>query len=82
MSGLCIFHVESDGGVHFTLSIEIKELELIFRNSGNRDIVHSAPQIGENIKKFTKFCGILYLFRITHNPKNIDTNFVDYVPPP
>ena len=40
ISGLCIFHAESNGGVHCD-----------------------------------RFCGYVYLFRITHNSKNIDTNF-------
>ena len=61
------FHAESNGGVHFTLSIEIKELEQTFRNPGSRDIARSAPPSGENLF-FTKLCGLLYLFRITHNP--------------
>ena len=42
------FPAESDGGVHFTLSIKIKELEPIFRNLGSHDIRRSAPPGGEN----------------------------------
>ena len=63
------------------LSIEIKELYTIFHNPSNRDIARLVPLCGENIKKFTKFWGNVYLFRITHNPKYIDPNFGGLPPP-
>ena len=48
-SGSCIFSCWIQyGGVHFTLSIETKELEPIFRNPGRRDIARSAPPGDEN----------------------------------
>ena len=75
------FHAESNGGIYFDLSIKTKELYTIFHNPSSRDIARSAPPSGENLNFFMKLCGLLYLFRITHNPKNIDTNFGDYVPP-
>ena len=47
-----------------------------FHNPSSRDIARSAPTRGEN----NFFHGILYLFRITHNPRNDDFIFFEVYP--
>ena len=48
ISGLCIFHAESNGSIYFALSIKTKEVWPIFHNPGSRDIARSVPAGGKN----------------------------------
>ena len=78
--GLCIFHAESNGSIYFALSIETKELYRRFFIILVVAISHAQHHPVTKINFFTKFCGYVYLFRITHNPKNVDPNFEGHAP--
>ena len=81
--GNLFFPTESDDGVHFTPTIEIKELRPISRNPGSHNIKHLAPPGGEKsvVTAVSKFCGHVCQFRITQYSKSIGPNPGNHVPP-